>query len=190
LALEEFTIKGFWAPNNPELSVKFTEGHQNLLFDHGLGFFTSNERYWYNNDDVYVAIVLKGDEVIAGLRLETKSSRRLLPLEKALESKDNRVIAFVDSLKFNKIFEVCALWNSKNYAGYDFPLFLCRACLAIAPNLGFDCSLSLNGFYTYRIPKDIGCKMVTEIGDQGKFSYPIKRFHSAIWIQDDLLEMS
>ncbi|MEY2923692.1 MAG: hypothetical protein RLZZ337_232, partial [Bacteroidota bacterium] len=87
MALEEFTIKGFWAPNNPELSVKFTEGHQNLLFDHGLGFFTSNERYWYNNDDVYVAIVLKGDEVIAGLRLETKSSRRLLPLEKALESK-------------------------------------------------------------------------------------------------------
>ena len=182
-------IKGFWAPNHPELAVKFTEGHQNVLFDHGLGFFTSNEKYWYNDEDVYVMLVLHNSDVIAGLRLETKNSRRLLPLEKAIESKDNRIIDFVDRLPFTKVVEVCALWNAKRYAGYNFPSFLCRACLAIAPKLEIDCALSLNGYYTYRIPKDIGCRMVTEVGNNGKFNYPIKRFHSAIWIQEDVIEM-
>lgn len=131
---------------------------------------------------------MQNDEVIAGLRLETKTGSRLLPLEKALESKDNRIIDYVASLKFHKIVEVCALWNAKKYAGYNFPMFLCRACVAIAPKLEIDCALSLNGFYTYRIPKDIGSIMVTQLGDNGKFNYPIKRFHSAIWIQGDLIE--
>ena len=183
-------MNGFWAPKYPDVAILFTIGHQNVLYEHGLGYFTSNELYWHGFDDVYVALVFKGDEAVAGLRLETKVKERMLPLEKALKSRDNKVTEFVEGLSNHKVFEVCGLWNSKKYAGYDFATFLCRACLAIAPQLGFDVSLSLNGFYTYRIPKDIGCRMVTSVGEGGRFAYPVKRFHSAIWIQDDLDKIS
>ena len=190
VSLGQFKIVGFWAKNNLEYNKAFTKGHQKVLYDHGLGFFTSNEDYWYNYNNVYVVIALQGEEVIAGLRLESKRGKRLLPLEKAILSKDNNVANFIDSLKDETIFEVCALWNSKEYANYNFVTFLCRASLAIAPNLGFTCALSLNGYYTYRIPRDIGCSMVTSIGNRGRFPYPIERFHSAVWIQNDLIHMS
>lgn len=187
--LQEFELRGFWANKYPEWNKAFTKGHQDVLYDHGLGFFTSNEEYWHGFDNVYVAIVIHDGEVVAGLRLETKIPERLLPLEKALKSKDNKVSEWVNGLNCEKIFEVCGLWNSKSYAGYDFVTYLCRACLAISPYLGFNCALSLNGFYTYRIPKDIGCTMVSSLGNKGKFAYPVERFHSAIWLQDDLIDM-
>ncbi|MBR9860538.1 hypothetical protein GYB22_07260 [bacterium] len=185
----ECEIIAFRPIEHPEFCEKFVDGHQKVLEEHGLGHLTSKEDYWIKQEDAYAFIALKNNVPVGGIRFEKKVHDKDLPLEKALKSEKQIVSNYLDSLNYTNIYEACGLWNSREVAGHEISIFLCRASIALAPLLGIDAVLSFNGVYTYRIPRELGLRMVTEIGNEGIFKYPVERFHSALWIHEDLLTL-
>lgn len=184
------SIYAFHASSNPDLCKKFIEGHQKVLSDHGLDQLIPSDDYWVSQNDVIVVLAIRDDQAIGGIRLEPKVSDRLLPFEKSLLPYDSQISQLFDQLKYDNIYEACGLWNAKAVAGNDLGILLCRVCVAIAPKLKIEAILSLNGVYTYKIPRDMGSHIIRDIGNNGLFKYPIERFHSALWMQDDLIKLS
>lgn len=182
-------IIGFWASERPDLCEKFIKGHEKILIDHGLNSLISTDAYWTSRKDVFVLLAETKNESIGGIRLERKRKAELLPFEKSLLPFNSDITQLIDRLSFNDIYEACGLWNAKSAAGNDLGIFMCRVCVAMSPILNIDAIISLNGVYTYKIPKDMGSHIIREIGENGIFKYPIERFHSALWIQDDLIRL-
>lgn len=184
-------IVGFWASERPDLCQLFLKGHNKILTDHGLTDLISTDDYWVDDNTVYVVLAISEQgEPIGGIRLEKMLDSRSLPLEKVLTPFDSNISTYIHSLPYANLYEACGLWNAKSAAGNDLGILLCRVCVSVAPSFDIDAILSLNGVYTYKIPRDMGSKMIRSIGENGLFKYPIERFHSALWIQNDLLNMS
>ena len=180
---------GFWAAKRPDLCEMYITGHEKILIDHGLEGLISTDKYWIERPDVFVVLAYYNDTPLGGIRLETKNNSELLPFEKSLKPFDANIERVIKEMNYSSIYEACGLWNAKIAAGNDLGIFLCRVCVAVAPLLNIDAILSLNGVYTYKIPKDMGSQILKNIGENGLFKYPVERFHSALWIQDDLVNM-
>lgn len=182
-------IYAFRAKDNPELCDLFISGHQKVLADHGLEELIPTDDYWTKSNEVIVVLAINKGKPLGGIRLEPKVKERLLPFEKSLIPFEPSITELIPKLHYNSIYEACGLWNAKITAGNDLGILLCRVCVSIAPRLGIEAILSLNGVYTYKIPKDMGSEIIRSIGSNGLFKYPIERFHSALWIQNDLNKM-
>ena len=188
--LEQFAIIGFFAPSSPELCNLFTEGHNNVLRQHGFMNLKSREDYWHNMDNCFVLLAMNGEEPVGGFRVESKVDGVPLPSERVLKDIDEDAEKIFEKYPKEKCGEACALWNAKSVAGKNLSVHLSRASIAISPLLGIKYLLSFNGTHTFRLPVDVGSVMMTELGDQGYFDYPTKEFRTAFWVQQDLKALS
>lgn len=188
---EIVTIKGYWAPKNLELNYQFLEGHRNVLKEHGFTHFKSNEQSWFINDKVFVLVALIDNIVVGGIRLEIRTNKGTLSLEKAIEPIDSSISVYLDKLPTNIIIETCGLWNSRSIAGFNISQFLTRLGVVLSYKIDPNAvSFCFNATYTFRITRSLGYEMVKSLGDDGYMNYPTPDFKAALWQHSDLEKLS
>jgi hypothetical protein len=180
------SIHGFFASKEPDLCAIFTQGHIQVLEQHGFMHFKSYDSYWYNLEDSYVLLAMQDGIAVGGIRLELKVKERLLPFEKVLHTSFPAVTSLITDLNLIKAAEPCSLWNSKLVSGKNLSIYLSRASIAMSHLLGIKNIISFNATYTFRIPLDVGCHMIESIGDNGYFNYPTEQFRAALWLNSKL----
>ncbi|MFY0644459.1 MAG: hypothetical protein JXR19_08330 [Bacteroidia bacterium] len=158
----------------------------NVLEQHGFMHFKTYDSYWYRMPNSYVILAQLDGEAVGGIRLEMGKENSLLPYEKVLSPLFPEVLDIRAKNNLGKVAEPCSLWNSKKVSGKNLSMFLSRASIAMASLLDFDTIISFNATYTFRIPKDVGCTMIHDIGEQGYFNYPTNQFRAALWLHTDL----
>jgi hypothetical protein len=180
-------VLGFWASENREMCKLFRDGHEKVLFDHGIRLTTA-EYQWESQDNVYVFLTFENDIAVGGIRLEriNRDNQKLSSVGGALKSKDEKVIEKILNLGYLNIGEACGLWNDKVVTNEGLSLILSRCCLAAAPLLNCDVMIAFSGKYTRRISEDMGGVIIKTLGDEGLFDYPNKKFKSMIWNFDVL----
>lgn len=185
----ECLVKGFWAPSNIGLCEKFSEGHQNVLKEHGYEHLKSNNTDWYQDKGTYVILATIESKPVGGLRFVKKRKDQLLPMEKAIYPLDEKIENYFKSIEHLESFEICGLWNSRVVGGQNLSSFLSRLGLVMAPHFNWDVSLCFMATYTFRIPRRLGYTIVTDFGDKGYFNYPTKQFQAAVWGHSEILEL-
>ena len=183
---DQIEIIGFFAKDNIKLCEKFTQGHMDVLRQHGFMHFKTYDNYWYQLKNSYAIIALIRGEAVGGIRLEMGRKNDLLPYEKVLSPLFPEVLNIRKDESLIKVAEPCSLWNSKKVSGKNLSIFLSRASIAMASEIQISNIVSFNATYTFRIPLDVGCTMIHELGEKGYFNYPTSQFRAALWLHSDL----
>jgi len=171
----EVRLRAFRATDDPETCARFVEGHTHVLTSIGVTKVTSSKNEWTNNPAAFVMIVesLDGKKVYGGVRLHVSGGSELLPIEQATGLLDPGVFDLVWKYAREGTGELCGLWNSREIAGYGVgSIFLSRACVAIATQVGLQSMFALGAPYTVKMAENIGYTIEESIGNRGTFYYP------------------
>jgi hypothetical protein len=96
-----------------------------------------------------------------------------LPIEEATCKLDSGITDLVWKFAQQGTGELCGLWNSREIAGYGIgSIFLIRAAVAIAHQIGLKSLFALCAPYTIKPVECCGMELETSIGNQGTFYYP------------------
>lgn len=153
----------------------FAEGHANVLRDYGITKVTSSRNDWFDNPDVYVALVETADgaEVVGGERIHLANNAVPLPIEDAISIVEEGIHPLVASYANQKITgELCGLWNARSIAGRGVSFMLTKLGVAMAHVLGMDSLFVLCAPYTVAMCQSVGFSIETSIGNEGTFIYP------------------
>lgn len=184
----EVRIRAFRAVDDPESSQKFIDGHRKVLEVHGVKKVTSANHAWAHNPAVFVIIVesLDGKKVYGGARVHAAGGTQQLPIEEATGFMDNKIYDLVKKLSIDGTGELCGLWNSIEVAGLGVgSFFATRAGAVITEQLGIKSLFALCAPYTVRWAERVGCKILTEVGNQGTFYYPkLDLLATAVLLED------
>lgn len=168
-------LRAFRAIDEPHTCELFVSGHEHVLKSIGVTKVTSSKNEWINNPGAFVLIVesLDRDRVYGGARVHVAGGSEPLPMEQAT--------GFLDPFVYNLIFnysrygtgELCGLWNSREIAGYGIgAIFLIRAAVAIANQIGLQSLFALCAPYTIKLVANCGMELEKSIGNNGEFIYP------------------
>lgn len=168
-------LRAFRAIDEPETCHKFMLGHMQVLKNFGIEMITSAKDEWFSNPDVFVFIVesLDRTKVFGGARIHVAGGYQPLPMEDATGSMDPSVYGLIRNLGQRGVAEGCGLWNSREIAGYGIgSIFLSRAGVVIASQLGIGSAFALCAPYTVALAEKIGYRIEKGIGKEGTFYYP------------------
>lgn len=171
----EVRIRAFRAVDDPESSQRFIDGHRKVLEVHGVKKVTSANNAWAENPAVFVVIVesLDRTKVYGGARVHAAGGTQPLPIEEATGHMDSSIHDLVKDLSIEGTGELCGLWNSLEVAGLGVgSFFATRAGAVITQQIGIKSLFALCAPYTVRWAERVGCKIITDIGNQGTFYYP------------------
>ncbi|HEX8377228.1 MAG TPA: hypothetical protein VF602_05375 [Pedobacter sp.] len=168
-------LRAFRAIDDPEACRLFLEGHAYVLTSIGITKVTSSKNEWTTNPAAFVLIVesLDGKKVYGGARVHVSGGSQPLPIEEATCQLDSGITDLVWKFAQNGTGELCGLWNSREIAGYGIgSIFLIRAAVAIAHQIGLQSLFALCAPYTIKPVECCGMELETSIGNQGTFYYP------------------
>ena len=163
------------AISDPDATERYIEGHYKVLETYGVTKVTSADRSWIRNPNVYLLLVELGENgrIVGGARIQIKSSGFPLPLEDAIYEKDLRIVDFMSQYKDLEVAEYCGLWNSKEIAGYGIgSIYLVRLGVALASFLNLKNIMAFCSPATVKTAESVGFKIISELGNEGKFLYP------------------
>ncbi|MDB5013536.1 MAG: hypothetical protein JWQ25_1738 [Daejeonella sp.] len=168
-------LRAFRAIDDPEACERFIEGHTHVLTSIGVTKVTSSKNEWMHNPAAFVLIVesLDGKKVYGGARVHAAGGTQPLPIEEATGTLDPAIYDLVWQYAQEGTGELCGLWNSREIAGYGVgSIFLSRACVAIATQIGLKTLFALCAPYTVNMGFNSGYVIETSIGNDGTFYYP------------------
>ena len=168
-------LRAFRAIDDPEACKLFLEGHAHVLTSIGITKVTSSKNEWTTNPAAFVLIVesLDGKRVYGGSRVHVSGGSQPLPIEEATGALDPSIFKLVWKFAQHGTGELCGLWNSREIAGYGIgSIFLIRAAVAIAHQIGLQSLFALCAPYTIKPVEACGMELETSIGNQGTFYYP------------------
>lgn len=184
----EVRIRAFRAVDDPVSSQKFIDGHRRVLEVHGVKKVTSANNAWAQNPAVFVIIVesLDGEKVYGGARVHAAGGTQPLPIEEATGFMDPGIHELVKELSIDGTGELCGLWNSLEVAGLGVgSFFATRAGAVITQQLGIKSLFALCAPYTVKWAERVGCKIITDLGNQGTFYYPkLDLLATAVLLED------
>lgn len=187
--IPEIRIRIFRATDDPESSLKFIEGHKNILENHGIKKVSSATEAWLSNSSVYVIVMesLDKKKLHGGARIHVADGKTPLPIEEALQPIDPRISNVVKEYAKNKTAEFCGLWKTTEVGtlGVD-TFYLIKAALVATEQLGLSSLFFLCSPLTLRLTKWIGCRVLTEIGNQGQFQYPTVNLTATAVVWEDI----
>lgn len=163
------------AISDPEATEKYIEGHYKVLETYGVTKVTSADRSWVMNPHVYLLLVELGDScrIVGGGRIQLRSRDYPLPLESAIFEKDTGIVEFMSQFKDFEVAEYCGLWNSKEIAGYGIgSIYLVRIGVALSSFLNLKSLMAFCSPSTVKTAQSVGFKIITTLGEDGKFLYP------------------
>jgi hypothetical protein len=171
----DIRIRAFRATDDQDTCIKFIEGHQKVLENHGIFNVTSSVVEWMYSPSVFVIVVesLDRTKLYGGARIHAADGKSPLPLEVATGEMDPRVIEYVKFYAQNGTGELCGLWNSIEVAGLGIgSYFPSRAAIVIIEQLEFSSLFSLCSPATLRFNQWIGSRPFIKVGNAGTFYYP------------------
>lgn len=173
----QLTFRAFHAIKNKSLSERYHEGHGRVLKDYGITNITSNYAAWMENPGIF-CIVAENDEggLEGGIRIQMADGINQLPVEKAIGMIDSRIHDIVSEYMPQGAGELSALWNSKAVAGMGISVFLTRAAISIANQIGCNILVGICGDYTLKMFRNVGFVVDESLGDNGEFNYPKEDF--------------
>lgn len=168
-------VRVFRAIDDLESCKRFADGHANVLRDYGVTKVTSSKNDWFDNPDVYVALVESEEtgDVVGGERIHLVNKKTPLPIEEAVSIVEKRIYDLVASYADGKVTgELCGLWNAKAIAGRGVSILLTKLGVALANRIKMDSLFVLCAPYTVAMCQAAGFEIETSIGNQGTFIYP------------------
>lgn len=169
-------IKAFRAVDDIPQSMRYADGHINVLNSIGVLKVTSANLSWMEDPAVFVVLVedMNTGEVLGGARVNLTGGAQLLPIEMALFRKDPRIIHMVEASAGNGgTGELCGLWNSRKVAGIGLgSVFVTRACIAILSQLHITTLYGFAASYTLDMSVNLGYEVLKNVGTDGSFFYP------------------
>ena len=183
-----FKIRAFRAVDDPIGCEKFIEGHRRVLTSIGITEVTSAKAEWMHSNAVFVIIVESedGKQVMGGARIHAADTINQLPIEEATGFLDNKVYDLIKSKTPEGTGEICGLWNSRQVAGMGIgSMFLTRAAVIIAPQIGLKSLFALCAPYTIKMAESVGYKIVHDLGNNGTFYYPKLDLVATVMFLDD-----
>lgn len=168
-------LRAFRAIDEPRTCELFVNGHEHVLKSIGVTKVTSSKNAWITNPGAFVLIVesLDRDKVYGGARVHVSGGSEPLPMEQATGYLDPRIYNLIFQHSLNGTGELCGLWNSREISGYGIgAIFLIRAAVAIAHQIGLQSLFALCAPYTIKLVENCGMELETSIGDNGGFIYP------------------
>lgn len=168
-------IRAFRAIDEKDACEKFIFGHTNVLANIGVNKVTSSNFDWMHNPAVFVIIVESTDseKVYGGARIEVASGAIKLPIESATGFMDDHIYSLVKEYGSKGTGEICGLWNSREVAGMGIgSVFLTRACVVIAEQIGLQSLFALCAPYTVKMAQSVGYSIEYTLGNHGTFYYP------------------
>jgi hypothetical protein len=174
-ASPEVRLRAFRAIDEPETCALFIEGHTHVLTNIGITKVSYSKNEWVNNPGAFVMVVesLDGKRVFGGARVHVSGGSEPLPIETATCAIDSKIYNLVWEYAQYGTGELCGLWNSREIAGYGVgSIFLIRAAVAIAYQIGLESLFALCAPYTVKPVAAVGMELESSIGNQGTFYYP------------------
>jgi len=171
----EVRLRAFRAIDEPETCELFIQGHTHVLTSIGVTKVTSSKNEWAQNPAAFVIIVesLDRKRVYGGARVHVAGGSEPLPIEQATGAMDPDIFNLVWSFAKYGTGELCGLWNSREIAGYGIGcIFLIRAAVAIAYQIGIQSLFALCAPYTIKPVECVGMELENSIGNDGTFYYP------------------
>lgn len=186
-------LRAFRAIDDPESCKLFLEGHEHVLTSIGVTKVTSSKDEWTRNPAAFVLIVESLDKknVYGGARIHVAGGTQPLPIEQATGLMDDSVFDLVWQYAQKGTGEICGLWNSRAIAGYGIgSIFLTRAAVAIATQIGLQSLFALCAPYTVKLAESVGYRIDFRIGNKGTFYYPKLDLLATTMLLDDLTELN
>lgn len=186
-------LRAFRAVDDPVSCQLFLEGHEHVLTSIGVTKVTSSKDEWTRNPAAFVLIVesLDKTKVYGGARIHVSGGTQPLPIEQATGLMDDSVFDLVWQYAQRGTGEGCGLWNSREISGYGIgSIFLTRAAIAIAPQIGIESLFALCAPYTVKLTESVGYQLETSIGNNGTFYYPKLDLVATTMILKDLDTLS
>lgn len=186
-------LRAFRAVDDPVSCQLFLEGHEHVLTSIGVTKVTSSKDEWTRNPAAFVLIVesLDRKKVYGGARIHVAGGTEPLPIEQATGLMDDSVFDLVWQYAQRGTGEGCGLWNSREISGYGIgSIFLTRAAIAIAPQIGIESLFALCAPYTVKLTESVGYQLETSIGNNGTFYYPKLDLVATTMILKDLETLS
>lgn len=186
-------LRAFRAIDDPVSCQLFLEGHEHVLTSIGVTKVTSSKDEWTRNPAAFVLIVesLDRSKVYGGARIHVAGGSQPLPIEQATGMMDDSVFDLVWQYAQQGTGEGCGLWNSREISGYGIgSIFLTRAAIAIAPQIGINSLFALCAPYTVKLTESVGYQLETSIGNNGTFYYPKLDLVATTMVLKDLANLS
>ncbi|WP_207428840.1 hypothetical protein [Pedobacter sp. SYSU D00535] len=185
----EVRLRAFRAVDDQHACELFVQGHEHVLASIGVTKVTSSKNGWISNPGAFVLIVesLDGSKVYGGARVHVSGGSELLPLEQATGAIDPNVFELVWKHAQYGAGELCGLWNSREIAGYGIgSIFLIRAAVAIATQIGLKSLFALCAPYTVKPVESVGMHLEPSVGKDGTFYYPKQDLVATTMVVTDL----
>ena len=145
------------------------------------------------DENVWVVLVdsKDGKKTYGGARIHKSTPESKLPIQDAVGFLDPQIDRFIENQRSQGLGEICGLWNSVEVAGMGVgSIYLIRAGLSIAAELGIKQMFALCSPYTYKMAASFGFFPLREIGNNGKFPYPTERLVATVTFQENTTEMN
>ncbi|MEZ4721669.1 MAG: hypothetical protein R2813_07335 [Flavobacteriales bacterium] len=186
-------IRAFRAVDNPELCLRFIEGHEKVLTSIGVDKLTSADYSWMKNPAAYVVLCtsLDGQKAYGGARVHVCGGNQELPLVSGVIEMDPTINEKVNAAKPMGTGELCGLWNSLEVAGMGIgAIYVVRAAVAIISQLGIRSCFALCSPMGAKISKRFGYEIRKDIGNKGTFYYPKQDLLATMVFLEDALNLS
>lgn len=182
-----FTFKAFFAVDDKEASLRFQNGHTQVLIDAGITNLTSNEPIWIHDPNVLVlSIYDHNDDVVGGLRVQRFDGTHSLPIIDALEDQVPEINSVFQETLPNGTAEICGLWSAKKVFGKGLSPVLCRCSVQMVSTLNLLDFYCLSAPYTEKMIKSMGCVVFHKNEQEWRFPYPTEKFMSAVLYCPDI----
>lgn len=186
-------LRAFRAIDDPETCALFVEGHMHVLTNLGIQKITSSRNEWLTNPAAFVLVVesLDKKKVYGGARIHVAGGTQPLPIEQATGAMDMHIYDLIWDYGQDGTGECCGLWNSREIAGYGIgSIFLTRAAIAIAPQIGIKSLFALCAPYTVKLSESVGYKVEERVGNKGTFYYPRLDLIATTMILEDVKNLA
>lgn len=174
----QLIIRAFRAVDERQTCQRFLDGHVKVLADYGITNITTNNAVWMDNPSIYVVVAQSqdGSQLYGGVRVHVADGKVPLPLESAIGRMDSRVFELIKGYIDEGTGELCALWNSKQVAGYGISLLLIRAGISIVTQIKLNSLFTICADYTMAMVKQVGFIVEDSLGNGGGFVYPNENY--------------
>lgn len=115
---------------------------------------------------------IQTNKIIGGARIDIKGDDQDLPIEEAVGYIDEKIYSRVKEVKLMEAAELCGLWTSLAVSGRGTAVLLIRSAISILIQLKVSRLFVLCAESTFQMFGNIGCSIMTDLGDNGKFYYP------------------
>lgn len=173
---------------------EFIIGHRKVLQVFDIANITSANLEWAFSPSSVIIMIKRLDsgKLLGGARLQMVDHELMIPIEEAVQEMDENIHSYLSNLAANGgVAEICGLWNTREGAKLGIgSRFLTRSAFVVAPKMGIKSSVMLCAPSTVSMAESMGCKVITELGNDGQFYYPKLDLIATAMIKEDSKDLS